>query len=65
MVATTLGHESITTTHQHYTDPSAVENAKQRKVMEVIEGPETEKAGSNDWKRNVVTGQVEEPKYLN
>lgn len=31
-VARTLGHESTTTTHAHYTQKSAVDNAKQRRV---------------------------------
>jgi integrase len=37
-VARALGHESITTTHQHYTAPSAVANAKQRHVLRVLDG---------------------------
>ena len=37
-VAKTLGHGSPKTTHKHYTKRSAVENAKQERVLKVLAG---------------------------
>ncbi|MBI2898501.1 MAG: tyrosine-type recombinase/integrase [Deltaproteobacteria bacterium] len=37
-VARALGHESVATTHEHYTAPAAVANAKQRRVLRVLDG---------------------------
>jgi integrase len=38
MVVKALGHESIKTTHGHYTQPSAVANARQKRTLTVIGG---------------------------
>jgi integrase len=38
VVAATLGHESVKTTHGHYTRPDAVANAQQGRVLAVIQG---------------------------
>ena len=37
VVAQALGHESVTTTYQSYATPAAVHQAKQRKVIEVLD----------------------------
>ncbi len=37
-VARTLGHESTTTTHAHYTQASAADGARQRRVLKVLAG---------------------------
>jgi len=38
VVAAALGHESITTTYQSYAKPEAVSRARQRRVLDVLEG---------------------------
>jgi len=38
MVATTLGHVSVSTTHAHYTKRSAVDGARQERMLTVLEG---------------------------
>jgi integrase len=40
VVASSLGHESFSTTLQSYAKPEAVAGAKQRRVMTVLEGGE-------------------------
>lgn len=40
VVASSLGHESISTTLQSYAKPEAVEGAKQRRVLTVLQGGE-------------------------
>jgi site-specific recombinase XerD len=40
VVASSLGHESISTTLQSYAKPEAVEGAKQRRVLTVLNGGE-------------------------
>lgn len=37
-VAASLGHASFSTTAKHYADPSAIENARLRRVVQVIKG---------------------------
>jgi len=39
-VAASLGHASFATTAKHYADPSAIENARLRRVVQVIKGPD-------------------------
>ena len=41
VVAKALGHESPTTTHEHYSQASAVQNAAQHRVLNVLEGERT------------------------
>jgi len=38
MVAAALGHESVSTTHKHYTDRSAVSRAKQERLIRALKG---------------------------
>jgi hypothetical protein len=59
MVVRALAHESIRTTREHYTQPHAVANARQKRVLQVIQGGERKKvaAGNNDWSGIVVTGE--------
>jgi integrase len=42
LVAAAMGHESFTTTAQSYADPKAVETAKRRATMKVLEGGKKE-----------------------
>lgn len=37
-VSKALGHESVATTHAHYTTKTAVANAKQKRALQVLQG---------------------------
>jgi integrase len=52
MVTQSLGHVSITTTHQHYATQESVMKGRQRKVVRLIGGETGKKNGNNDWGSN-------------
>jgi integrase len=51
VVASSLGHESFSTTVESYAKPEAIEGARQKRVLTVLEGgdspPQFETIGSN------------------
>jgi integrase len=52
VAASSLGHESFSTTVERYAKPEAIAGARQRRVLTVLDGGRLASSPSNDWTAN-------------